>query len=99
MEAEQNFLKNAQSPEDRDRRIELLTEDLKQTRETLSLQTEGIERMQQMLQSKDDEIDKLREALDDEDENSPVSENNHNLLRETSLGSYHWHYFCVGIII
>lgn len=73
MEAEHTFFKSAQSPEDRSRRLELVTEDLKQTKETLALQNEDIERMQNLLQHKDDEIDKLREVVDEDETNGSVS--------------------------
>ena len=73
MEAEHTFFKSAQSPEDRSRRLELVTDDLKQTKETLALQNEDIERMQKLLQHKDDEIDKLREVVDEDETNGSVS--------------------------
>lgn len=73
LEAEHTFFKNAQSPEDRSRRLELVTDDLKQTKETLALQNEDIERMQKLLQHKDDEIDKLREVVDEDETNGSVS--------------------------
>ena len=73
MEAEQTFFKSAQSPEDRSRQLEIVSEDLKQTKETLALQNEDIERMQNLLQHKDDEIDKLREVLDEDETNGSVS--------------------------
>ena len=72
LEAEQTFLKKAETAEDRHKQMEVLADDLKQTKETVALQNEDIERMQNLLQNKDDEIDKLREALDDEEEGDTV---------------------------
>lgn len=74
LEAEQTFFKKANTPEERSRRqLDLITDDLKQTKETVALQNEDIERMQNLLQNKDDEIDKLREALDEDETNGTVS--------------------------
>ncbi|XP_066925185.1 kinesin-like protein KIF20B isoform X2 [Clytia hemisphaerica] len=85
LEAEHTFLKRPETPEDRHKQLDALTDDLKQTKETVALQNEDIERMQNLLQNKDDEIDKLREALDEEEEGDTNTMKELQVLLETTI--------------